>query len=41
MFADCPPPSDGQDGDTDEKPLYLPFTTCGEFEALLEFLYYG
>ncbi|KIM41327.1 hypothetical protein M413DRAFT_146496 [Hebeloma cylindrosporum] len=41
MFTDCPPPGNGQDGDTDDKPIYLPSTTCCEFEALLEFLYYG
>ncbi|KAF8961862.1 hypothetical protein BDZ97DRAFT_1759686 [Flammula alnicola] len=41
MF-DCPsPPGGNQDGDSDETPIYLPEVTCAEFEALLDFFYYG
>ncbi|KAF8961859.1 hypothetical protein BDZ97DRAFT_1920976 [Flammula alnicola] len=41
MFG-CPPSVEGgKDGDSDEKPIHLPQVTCAEFEALLDFFYYG
>ncbi|KAF8152984.1 hypothetical protein B0H34DRAFT_87291 [Crassisporium funariophilum] len=40
MF-DCPVPPEGQDGDSDERPIHLPEVTCAQFEALLHFFYNG
>lgn len=38
MFA-CPPRGDGQEGDSDDKPIRLPNVTPKEFESLLDFFY--
>ncbi|ESK92777.1 hypothetical protein Moror_15950 [Moniliophthora roreri MCA 2997] len=40
MF-DCPPPTEGQDGQTDDKPIEIPGVTCNQFEALLDHFYDG
>ncbi|KAF9484047.1 hypothetical protein BDN70DRAFT_778375, partial [Pholiota conissans] len=41
MFS-CPSgPHDDQEGNCDTKPIYLPEVTSAEFEALLDFFYYG
>lgn len=40
MF-DCPHPAEGQDGESDKKPICLPGVSCAEFEALVDFFYNG
>jgi len=40
MFS-SPSPPEGQDGESDEKPIEIPDVSCSEFEALVDFLYNG
>ncbi|KAK7062742.1 hypothetical protein VNI00_000230 [Paramarasmius palmivorus] len=40
MF-DCPVPGEGQEGQTDSKPIEIPDVTCAQFEALLDHFYDG
>ncbi|KAJ8082100.1 hypothetical protein PM082_007946 [Marasmius tenuissimus] len=40
MF-DSPPPAEGQEGETDDRPIVLPSITCNEFIALLNRIYKG
>ncbi|KAF8814232.1 hypothetical protein BYT27DRAFT_7206287 [Phlegmacium glaucopus] len=41
MMFDCPHPTEGQDGESDDKPIHLPGVSCSEFEALIDFFYNG
>ncbi|KAF8803467.1 hypothetical protein BYT27DRAFT_7244290 [Phlegmacium glaucopus] len=42
MFnSSSPPPYEGEDGQSNERPINIPDVSCSEFEALLDFLYTG
>ncbi|KAF8803465.1 hypothetical protein BYT27DRAFT_7340904 [Phlegmacium glaucopus] len=42
MFSPpSPPPYEGEDGQSNERPIHIPDVSCSEFEALLDFLYTG